>query len=467
MNLTIDSNVQNIIFNGNDVQKLIFNGAEVWSKIVDTYINYGDKYTTFEFTTSGTWGMKRNNSSAGSRTLYYRKNGGSWSSISITSTSGNTISVVAGDIIETYMMYGSSSTSINYSSYYTYFTGTAEYKVYGNIYSLYNGQDFINSCSVNLPNYAFQYIFYQSNVIDASNLILCFNNYGNYSISSLFGSCTKLKTGPVIIGNINTGEKSCYYCLGGCTSLVDSGPCIFNSITGYNVLSNFFYGCTKLNKITALINSFSGTWSYYNYNVPKTGTFIKVNGVSWNTGNSGIPTGWTVVEQDMPTAFYLPYGASEVSNIVGSDTLTGTIYLSRNGTTWYGKKLSQASYQDAATFMSGAAAPYNQMFTNKGYTVGSGRLLITDFNISETGNNLYVKVDNGGAPFMLCFMGNNGYSGKRVASYAYGGKITSLCSPYWYVMDKFDPDTVFVFGKMFVSTADDSYTLVIDKNTTI
>ena len=107
------------------------------------------------------------------------------------------------------------------------------------------------------------------------------------------------------------------------------------------------------------------------------------------------------------------------------------------------------------------------MFIDKGYTVGSGRLMIPEFNISETGNNLYVKVDNGGAPFMLGFMGSNGYAGKRYPTYAYGGKITSLCSPYWYVMDKFDPDTVFVYGKMFAATADDSYTLVIDKNTNI
>ena len=79
MNLTIDSNVKNIIFNGNDVQKLIFNGVEVWSKVAEIYENYGYKYLTFEFITSGTWGWAWNKRSGSydvcpCDTIYYRKN---------------------------------------------------------------------------------------------------------------------------------------------------------------------------------------------------------------------------------------------------------------------------------------------------------------------------------------------------------------------------------------------------------
>lgn len=32
------------------------------------------------------------------------------------------------------------------------------------------------------------------------------------------------------------------------------------------------------------------------YGVSPTGTFVKKAGVDWPTGNSGIPSGWTVVE---------------------------------------------------------------------------------------------------------------------------------------------------------------------------
>ena len=468
MNLTIDSNVQNIIFNGNDVQKLVFNGVEVWSKVAEIYENYGYKYLTFEFITSGTWGFHKK-SSATTRYIYYRKNSGSWTLIN--SSSSSYINVNSGDIIE---VYGNNSAYTNQTTgYNNYFDGTSSFNLYGNIRSLIDGVDFMNKAAGNLAEFGLTAMFYNSgrtcNVVDASNLIYDFSAYGANSLAYSFYSNTNITNGPIIIGTASGSNcmDSMFY---GCTNLV-VGPKLFSLTLGSGAYKYMFYNCSKLNYVEAYFTTTPST-SYTNnwmYGVQTTsGTFVKNSSATWNVaGVNGVPTNWTKTSKAVPDAFYLPYGASEVSNIVGSSTLTGTIYLSRNGTTWYGKKLSQAGYQDAPSFMSGACTPYNQMFTDKGYTVGNGRLLITEFNISETGNNLYVKVDNGGEPFMLCFMGNNGYSGKRIASYAYGGKITSLCSPYWYVMDKFEPSTVFVFGKMFASTADDSYTLIIDKNTNI
>lgn len=465
MNLTIDSNVQNIIFNGNDVQKLVFNGVEVWSKVVEIYENYGYKYLTFEFITSGTLTLNRGNTSAMSKTLYYRINGGSWTSTTVENYyTQKTINVSAGDIME---CYATGAWATNNTTNNIKFGGTAEFNLYGNIRSITAGSDFYTKEANSAP-YMFQ-VFSGTKVVDASNCIIDYTTVSSNYYRGMFRGCTKLTNGPIVFGesNGNYSHADMFY---GCTNLVE-GPKLFSKTLKSYAYDSMFYNCSKLNYVEAYFTTTPGTsyTSNWMYGVQTTsGTFVKNSAATWNvTGVNGVPSNWTKTSKSLPDAFYLPYGASEVSNIVGSSTLTGTIYLSRNGTKWYGKKLSQAGYQDAPSFMSGACAPYNQMFTDKGYTVGSGRLLITEFNISETGNNLYVKVDNGGGPFMLCFMGNNGYSGKRVDSYKYGGKITSLCSPYWYVMDKFDPDTVFVFGKMFAATADDSYTLVIDKNTTI
>lgn len=469
MNLTIDSNVQNIIFNGNDVQKLIFNGVEVWSKVAEIYENYGYKYLTFEFTTSGTWGFHKK-SGANSKGIYYRKNSGSWTLIY--SSSSSYVNVNSGDIIEVYS--NNSAYTNQTTGYNNYFDGTSSFNLYGNIRSLIDGIDFMNKTAGNLAEFGLCGMFINDtgrtcNVIDASNLIFDFSSYSSNSLAYTFYNNTNITNGPIVLGTAS-GNNCMGYMFYNCTNLVN-GPKLFSLTLGSDAYKSMFYKCSKLNYIEAYFTTTPGS-NYTNnwmYGVQTTsGTFVKNSAATWNvTGVTGVPTNWTKTSQSIPYAFYLPYGASEVSNIVGSDTLTGTIYLSRDGNTWYGKKLSAAQYQDAPTFMSGACAPYNQMFTDKGYTVGNGRLMTTEFNISETGNNLYVKVDNGGAPFMLCFMGSNGYSGKRVDAYKYGGKITSLCSPYWYVMDKFDPDTVFVFGKMFATTADDSYTLVIDKNTTI
>ena len=464
MNLTIDSNVKNIIFNGNDVQKLIFNGVEVWSKVAEIYENYGYKYLTFEFITSGTLSIIRGDSSGMSKTLYYRKNGGSWTSISVENYyTEKSINVLAGDILE---CYATGAWAYNNTTNNVKFGGTAEFNLYGNIRSITDGINFYNKPASYAP-YMFQ-IFSGTKVVDASNCIIDYTYVSSNYFRGMFRGCTKLTKGPIVFGesNGNYSHADMFY---GCTNLVE-GPKLFSKKLNNYAYDSMFYNCSKLNYVEAYFTTTPGTnyTSNWMYGVQTTsGTFVKNSAATWNVnGVNGVPSKWTKTSKTLPDAFYLP-GAYDVNNIVASDTFTGTLYLSKDGIKWYGKKFSDAKYQDADTFMDAAAVPYNQMFIDKGYTVGKGRLMVTEFNISETGDNLYVKVDNGGASFMLCFMGNNGYAGNRLPDYAYKGKITSLCSPYWYIMDKFDPDTVFVYGKMSATTADDSNTLVIDKNTNI
>ena len=62
--------------------------------------------------------------------------------------------------------------------------------------------------------------------------------------------------------------------------------------------SSMFYGCTSLTAITCLANSGieSATINWLD-SVSETGTFTKATGVEWPTGASGIPNGWTVIEQ--------------------------------------------------------------------------------------------------------------------------------------------------------------------------
>jgi hypothetical protein len=61
---------------------------------------------------------------------------------------------------------------------------------------------------------------------------------------------------------------------------------------------SMFSGCTSLTAITCLassgIESATGDWLD---SVSETGTFTKAAGVEWPTGTSGIPDGWTVIEQ--------------------------------------------------------------------------------------------------------------------------------------------------------------------------
>ena len=69
-----------------------------------------------------------------------------------------------------------------------------------------------------------------------------------------------------------------------------------------------FYNCSSLNTIVCLANSGFNTSSCLNNwvkLVPSSGTFVKSStATSWTTGISGIPSGWTVVDDIYaPTIF--------------------------------------------------------------------------------------------------------------------------------------------------------------------
>jgi hypothetical protein len=61
-----------------------------------------------------------------------------------------------------------------------------------------------------------------------------------------------------------------------------------------------FFQCSSLNSVTCLATSISKNNIYqWLYGVAANGTFTKAAGVtSWETGVSGIPSGWTVKDKE-------------------------------------------------------------------------------------------------------------------------------------------------------------------------
>jgi hypothetical protein len=58
--------------------------------------------------------------------------------------------------------------------------------------------------------------------------------------------------------------------------------------------------CYNLQYIKCLATDISAGYCTYNWvqNVPSSGgVFVKKSGTSWTTGDSGIPSGWTVIEE--------------------------------------------------------------------------------------------------------------------------------------------------------------------------
>lgn len=223
-------------------------------------------------------------------------------------------------------------------------------KAYGNIMSLIYGDDFIGQTSLLVPN-AFEYCFsYCPGLFDISNLVLpattlseaCYSRmFGGCSFMEapalpattlakrcyryMFDGCTNLTTAPELPATILT--DGCYDsmfndctsltsapalpattltddCYGGmfhgCTSLTTAPELPANRLKEW-CYQEMFSGCTSLMYIKCLATTnFSASFAIYEWlqDVSPVGIFVKASGVTWPTGESGIPAGWTVVDAE-------------------------------------------------------------------------------------------------------------------------------------------------------------------------
>ena len=111
----------------------------------------------------------------------------------------------------------------------------------------------------------------------------------------MFQNCTSLTIAPELPAT--TLAENCYRSMfHTCTSLT-SAPVLPATTLTQNCYRQMFQGCTNLNYIKCLATDISASSCTTNWvsDVAATGTFIKAENVSWSTGVSGIPTGWTAV----------------------------------------------------------------------------------------------------------------------------------------------------------------------------
>lgn len=230
------------------------------------------------------------------------------------------------------------------------FTISKKCNLKGNCMSMIFGDEAADNCSLSGKNYAFYKLFYNcanivnvsSNFLPATTLVygcyesmfyLCYNlttapelpatTLEGQCYSSMFSGCTSLTTAPELLAtNLNFGcYSNMFY---GCTSLTAApalpattlgSNCYFSMFQNCSNLTtapelpatrlssqcyyNMFSGCTKLNYIKMLATDISASSCLSNWvgGVSSTGTFVKnLDMTSLPTGDSGIPSGWTVVD---------------------------------------------------------------------------------------------------------------------------------------------------------------------------
>ena len=113
----------------------------------------------------------------------------------------------------------------------------------------------------------------------------------------MFQNCTSLATAPSLPAT--TLADYCYYTMfQGCTSLT-TAPYLPATTLAYNCYQYMFYNCSSLNRIECNADTYitSATAATRNWvsGVAASGKFIQNSSNTWwTTGNSGIPTNWSV-----------------------------------------------------------------------------------------------------------------------------------------------------------------------------
>lgn len=319
---------------------------------IASYIN---QYFTIEsLSANNTISWKANRSSYYSN-IQYSNDLINWTTVTST-TSGATLATLGSGN----KLYIKGAISYSSKARYSYFVSTGDFKVYGNIMSLSDGDNFSSATSLN--NYAFVSLFSGcTHLTDASNLILPITTLSQSCYESMFSSCIALTTAPALPAT--TLSQSCYaYMFENCRSLTTAPELPATTLATYcyqgmfmecillttapelpaTILTDYCYYymfnyCTSLNYIKCLATDISADYCLYEWviNVAASGTFVKEDHTNWSTGDSGIPTGWTVVNQY--GSQYLTIESLEDNNAIGwksNDSNTKTIQWSTDKITW-------------------------------------------------------------------------------------------------------------------------------------
>ena len=144
-----------------------------------------------------------------------------------------------------------------------------------------------------LTDYCYYYMFCNNTILnDASDLILPATTLTPHCYQSMFEECQTLQSAPELPAT--TLADYCYDSMFYSTSLVNAPELLVATLVPY-CYRYMFGNCNRLINVKCLATDISATNCTTSWiSGLSTGTFTKKSGVTWPTGNSGIPSGWTV-----------------------------------------------------------------------------------------------------------------------------------------------------------------------------
>ena len=255
-------------------------------------------YLAFEILTGGTIYWKASHSASTKTISYSKDSGDTWTDIT-SSTGLIDINVNAGDVV---MFKGNNDTYYEYNNGVrnSYFSGSTSlrYNVKGNIMSLVNSDNFGTQLNLQSGN-TFAWLFQENkNIVDASKLLMPATGLTAYCYNKMFDGCLNMVAAPSILPATTLAEGCYQLMFYNCKSLT-TAPELPATTLVQSCYYEMFHYCSSLNYIKCLATDISASYCTRSwiYGVSDSGTFVKnPNMTSWTTGTSGIPTGWTVID---------------------------------------------------------------------------------------------------------------------------------------------------------------------------
>lgn len=249
----------------------------------ETPTDYSEQYLTFVALTDGTFVFDGSTTNLS----YSTDDGVNWS----TPSHNITVNVSSGDKVlwkGNVEGYGNKRFS----------GGTASFEAQGNFMSLIYGDNFIGQTSLN--NITFQYIFANSKITNAENLVLPATTLVDYSYQHMFENCTSLVKSPKILPATTLGDACYEFMFRYCSSMTTSPILPATNANSLACYSDMFRSCSSLTYIKAMFTNTPSTYGQNNWvnGVAASGTFVMNADAPWNPENYrgvyGVPSGWNV-----------------------------------------------------------------------------------------------------------------------------------------------------------------------------
>ena len=279
--------VDSITIGGKEVQTITIGGKVAYEKqqqINDNYFyiqNTTNGSGTISFATKGSSPVQGKYAES----VEYSSDKSVWTTVNFTAGQTQTVSIPANG-----KLYFRNDTGVfNDSSCRTEITCDVNHNVGGDVSTLL---DYRLSTAPVVERCFWCLFSDNTNLINSSDLELPATTLDRYCYSSMFSGCTNMTSVPELPAT--TLARACYYSMFRNCHYITKAPELPATSLAQDCYYNMFYECTRLNEITIYANS-ANTGQLYNwlYNVYSTGDFYNFGSATYETGNSGIPSGWT------------------------------------------------------------------------------------------------------------------------------------------------------------------------------